>query len=85
MCNERTVKENEEFFTINSELSRRQLGKAAAGAGLAMMLPPVANALSPSDPVEDIEFLDVFKSFCSDQLVPFHSSVTPVLGGIKPP
>jgi carboxymethylenebutenolidase len=44
MCNERTVKENEEFFKANPDLSRRQLGKAAAGAGLAMMLPPVANA-----------------------------------------
>ena len=58
MCNERTVKENEEFFTINSELSRRQLGKAAAGAGLAMMLPPVANAQDITESYIDIPTSD---------------------------
>lgn len=40
MCDERTVIENEEYFRLN----RRQLAKATAGAGLAMMLPTVANA-----------------------------------------
>ena len=44
MCDERTVQENEEFFNANPDLSRRQLGKVVAGAGAAMMLPPVANA-----------------------------------------
>lgn len=40
MCDERTVIENEKHFRLN----RRDLGKVTAGAGLAMMLPPVANA-----------------------------------------
>ena len=39
MCDTRTVKENEEFFKANPDLSRRQLGKVVAGAGAAMMLP----------------------------------------------
>lgn len=54
MCNERTVKENEEFLSSKSDLSRRQLGKAAAGAGLAMMLPPVANAQDITESYIDI-------------------------------
>ena len=32
MCDERTAKQNEEFFQTNPDLSRRQLGKAAAGS-----------------------------------------------------
>ncbi|PCJ42822.1 MAG: dienelactone hydrolase [SAR86 cluster bacterium] len=54
MCNERTVKENEEFLSAKSDLSRRQLGKAAAGVGLAMMLPPVANAQDITESYIDI-------------------------------
>ncbi len=54
MCDERTVKENEAFFNANPDLSRRQLGKAAAGAGVAMMLPPVANAQDITESYIDI-------------------------------
>ena len=44
MCDKRTEKEIEESVRANSDLSRRQLGKAVAGVGLAMILPLVANA-----------------------------------------
>ena len=54
MCNERTVKQNEEFLGNNPDLSRRALGKAAAGAGFAMMLPPVANAQDITESYIDI-------------------------------
>ena len=54
MCNERTAKENEEFLSSKSDLSRRQLGKAAAGIGLAMVLPPVANAQDITESYIDI-------------------------------
>lgn len=40
MCDLKTVKDTEEYLKMN----RRQLGQATAAAGLAMMLPPVANA-----------------------------------------
>lgn len=58
MCDERTAKENEEFFQSNPDLSRRQLGKAAAGVGLAMMLPPVANAQEITESHVDIRTSD---------------------------
>ncbi len=54
MCDERTVIENEAFFNANPGLSRRQLGKAAAGVGVAMMLPPVANAQDITESYIDI-------------------------------
>ena len=54
MCNERTVKENEEFLRGKADLNRRQLGKAAAGVGLAMMLPPVVNAQDITESYIDI-------------------------------
>lgn len=44
MCDELTALDAEEFLQ-RSALTRRQLGQGAAGAALAMMLPPVANAL----------------------------------------
>jgi carboxymethylenebutenolidase len=44
MCDERTEKEIEEYLSTKSDLSRRQLGKAAAGVALTMMLPSVVNA-----------------------------------------
>jgi len=44
MCDEDTVKDNQEFLGKSSNLTRRQFGSLAAGVGLAMMLPPVANA-----------------------------------------
>ena len=45
MCDERTNKENNEFLARMGRLTRRQFGKLSAGAGLAMMLPKVANAM----------------------------------------
>jgi carboxymethylenebutenolidase len=45
MCDERTNEENNRFLARIGQLTRRQFGKLSAGAGLAMMLPRVANAL----------------------------------------
>ena len=45
MCDERTAKEEEEYLTRSGQLTRRQFGKLSAGAGLAMLLPKVANAM----------------------------------------
>jgi carboxymethylenebutenolidase len=45
MCDERTNQENNEFLDSIGQLTRRQFGKLSAGAGLAMMLPKVANAV----------------------------------------
>jgi carboxymethylenebutenolidase len=44
MCDELTVKDNEEFLRKNG-LTRRDFSKGAAGVALAMMLPAVANAM----------------------------------------
>ncbi|MDH3643088.1 MAG: dienelactone hydrolase family protein [Gammaproteobacteria bacterium] len=44
MCNEDTVRDNEEFLRNHTGISRRRFGTLTAGAALAMMLPPVANA-----------------------------------------
>jgi carboxymethylenebutenolidase len=44
MCDERTARENAEHFKKAGKVSRRKFNKMTAGAGLAMMLPPVANA-----------------------------------------
>ncbi|MDG2177031.1 MAG: dienelactone hydrolase family protein [Gammaproteobacteria bacterium] len=44
MCDERTLKDNEAFFKKEGKITRRKFNKYSAGAGLAMMLPPVANA-----------------------------------------
>lgn len=45
MCDELTVKDNEEFLRKHS-LTRRDFGKGAVGVALGMMLPPVANAMN---------------------------------------
>ena len=45
MCDELTVKDNEEFLRKHG-LTRRDFGAAAAGVALSMVLPPVANAMS---------------------------------------
>jgi carboxymethylenebutenolidase len=45
MCDERTNQENNEFLDSIGQLTRRQFGILSAGAGLAMMLPKVANAV----------------------------------------
>jgi len=44
MCDEYTEKDNEEFFRKQG-LTRREFNKLGMGAALAMMLPPVANAM----------------------------------------
>ena len=44
MCNEDTVRDNEDFLRNDRGLSRRRFGTLTAGAALAMLLPPVANA-----------------------------------------
>ena len=49
MCDDLTVKDNEEFFRRNG-LTRRDFSKGAVGVTLGMMLPAVANAV---DVVED--------------------------------
>lgn len=43
MCDERTERETQAFLK-KQKISRRRFNKMSAGAGLAMMLPPVANA-----------------------------------------
>jgi carboxymethylenebutenolidase len=44
MCDESTVKDNEEFFRKQG-LTRRDFSKVAAGVAFSMMLPTVANAM----------------------------------------
>ena len=48
MCDEHTVHDNEEIFKKQG-MTRRQFGSLAAGVGLAMVLPPVANAQSVTE------------------------------------
>jgi len=43
MCDELTAKDAEEYLRRNA-ITRREFSKRGAGAALAMMLPPVANA-----------------------------------------
>jgi carboxymethylenebutenolidase len=45
MCDDRTNQDAERYLRRNS-LTRRDFSKGAAGAGLAMLLPPVANAVT---------------------------------------
>ncbi len=52
MCDERTQKDVDEFLG-RSPVTRRQFGKLSAAAGLAMVLPPVANAQDTSE--RDVE------------------------------
>lgn len=44
MCDEDTIKENNEYLARTGQLTRREFGKLSAGAGLVMMLPQAANA-----------------------------------------
>lgn len=44
MCDEKTVRDNEAFLKKQGKFTRRKFNKMTAGAGLAMALPPVANA-----------------------------------------
>lgn len=49
MCDDRTVKESQQALKGTGKLSRRQFNTLTAGAALAMMLPPVANAQSVTE------------------------------------
>ena len=53
MCDNDTQKDVEEYLSRHPEMTRRDFTKLATGAGLAMMLPPMANAQSVSE--RDIE------------------------------
>lgn len=44
MCDELTVKDDEEYLRKH-DLTRRDFNKGAAGVALSMMLPSVANAM----------------------------------------
>ena len=44
MCNEDTQRDVEKFLNQSGEMSRRKFGKLSAVVGLAVLLPPVANA-----------------------------------------
>ena len=52
MCDDHTSHDVEQFLR-NKGLTRRDFSKRAAGAGLAMLLPPVANALGVAE--DDVE------------------------------
>ena len=45
MCDERTLRDADDYLRRAGHLTRRELGTLAAGAGLAMLLPRAANAL----------------------------------------
>ena len=53
MCDERTVADNNEYLRTK-KLTRRQFGAVSAGAGLAMLLPRVANAQAVSETDLDV-------------------------------
>lgn len=53
MCDRDTQKDVEEYLRRHPEMSRRDFTKLATGAGLAMMMPPMANAQSVSE--RDVE------------------------------
>jgi len=53
MCDEDTQKDVERFLSQNGDMTRRQFGKLSAAVGLAMLLPPVANAQSVTE--SDVE------------------------------
>ena len=44
MCDQHTFEEDQEFLKKSSQFTRRQFNTLSAGAALALMLPPVANA-----------------------------------------
>lgn len=49
MCDDDTRAENDKFLNQMDKLTRRQFNKMTAGAAMAMMLPPVANARDLSE------------------------------------
>ena len=53
MCDNDTQKDVDEYLSRHPEMTRRDFTKLAAGAGLAMMFPPMANAQSVTE--RDVE------------------------------
>jgi carboxymethylenebutenolidase len=53
MCDDRTVADNTEYLRGN-KITRRQFGAVSAGAGLAMLLPRVANAQAVTESDLDV-------------------------------
>lgn len=53
MCDNDTQKDVDEYLSRHPEMTRRDFTKLATGAGLAMMLPPMANAQSVTE--RDVE------------------------------
>ena len=53
MCDERTTADNEKYLRAN-RLTRREFGAVSAGAGLAMLLPRVANAQAVTESDLDV-------------------------------
>ena len=53
MCDERTTADNEKYLRAN-KLTRREVGAVSAGAGLAMLLPRVANAQAVTESDLDV-------------------------------
>ncbi|MEX2365414.1 MAG: dienelactone hydrolase family protein [Pseudohongiellaceae bacterium] len=49
MCDDITLKDMNNYLRRQGHISRRQFGSLTAGAGLAMVLPPVANAQEVSE------------------------------------
>ena len=45
MCDEKTLRDEEEYLRRSGDLTRREFGALSVGAGLAMLLPRAANAL----------------------------------------
>ena len=45
MCDERTLRDEEDYLRRSGNLTRREFGALSVGAGLAMLLPRAANAL----------------------------------------
>ncbi len=57
---------------------------ASESVGVPLSAPLLARA-AVAVPAGAVVFLATAKSFCSDQLVPFHNSVAPVLPGLITP
>ena len=53
MCDDRTGRESDEYLNSQNELTRREFGALSAGAGLAMLLPGVADAQEITE--QDVE------------------------------
>lgn len=49
MCDEDTLQDSKKFMDKRGSLTRRQFGTLSAGAAMAMMLPPLANALDVTE------------------------------------